>query len=84
MTQVKGSYNVQNFPPKPVLNRPFTGPKKQNRTTTGATASDDNGEQPFSSGESPTTDELATPRRRYIAPAGGPPVDENFRPLPVQ
>ena len=84
MTQVKGSYNVQNFPPKPVLNRPFTGPQRQSRTTTGATATDENGDQPFSSGEEPTTDKPATPPRRYIAPPGGPPVDENFMPLPVQ
>ena len=83
MSQVKGSYNVQNFPPKPVLNRPFTGPKKQGRSTTGATDTDGNGEQPFSSGE-PTTVAPATPPKRYVAPAGGPPVDENFRPLPVQ
>ncbi len=84
MTQVKGSYNVQNFPPKPVLNRPFTGPQRQSRTTTGDTATDKNGDQPFSSGEEPTTDKPATPPRRYIAPPGGPPVDENFMPLPVQ
>ena len=84
MTQVKGSYNVQNFPPKPVLNRPFTGPQRQSRTTTGTKATDENGDQPFSSGEEPTTDKPATPPRRYIAPPGGPPVDENFMPLPVQ
>lgn len=84
MTTVKGSYNVQKFPPKPVLNRPFTGPKKQGRTTTGDSASGGNGDQPFSSGEEPTTVAPATPPRRYVAPAGGPPVDENFRPLPVQ
>ena len=83
MTTVKGSYNIQKFPPKPVLNRPFTGPKKQGRTTTGDAASESNGDQPFSSGE-PTTVAPGAPPRRYIAPAGGPPVDENFRPLPVQ
>jgi len=35
----------------------------------------------FSSGEEPP--EGTTPPR-YVAPAGGPPVDEFFRPLPVQ
>ena len=42
-----------------------------------------NGGQPFSSGEQPTP-APAPPPRRYIAPDDGPPVDENFRPLPVQ
>jgi penicillin-binding protein 1A len=84
MSQVKDSYNVQNFPPKPMLNRPFTGPQKKRSSTTGATDTDGDGDQPFSSGEEPTTEKPATPPRRYIAPAGGPPVDENFRPLPVQ
>ncbi len=80
MTQVKGSYNVQNFPPKPVLTRPFTGPKRQGRTTTPTPG----GDEPFSSGEEPAAPTPATPPRRYIAPDDGPPVDENFRPLPVQ
>ena len=80
MTQVKGSYNVQNFPPKPVLTRPFTGPKRQGRTTKPTPG----GDEPFSSGEEPAAPTPATPPRRYIAPDDGPPVDENFRPLPVQ
>ena len=36
----------------------------------------------FSSGEKPPEATTAPPR--YVAPAGGPPVDEFFRPLPVQ
>ena len=84
MTQVKGSYNVQNFPPKPVLNRPFKGPKKKGRTPGGDSATGGNGDQPFSSGEQTTPVAPVAPPRRYIAPDDGPPVDENFRPLPVQ
>ena len=88
MTQIKGSYNVQNFPPKPVLTRPFTGPKKQSRFTTDDAKTpgdgDDPADKPFLSGEEPPTDTQTTPPPRYVAPPGGPPVDENFRPLPVQ
>ena len=94
MQQVTGTYDVQNFPPKPVLTRTFKGPGRQNRTRTAETpvpGSDDipgpdlftpEGE-PFISGEEPAAPAQAPPPR-YVTPSGGPPVDEFFRPLPVQ
>ena len=88
MTQVKDSYNVQNFPPKPVLTRPLKGPQKQSRFKADDAKSSANGvdpaDKPFLSGEEPPTDSQTTPPPRYISPDDGPPVDENFRPLPVQ
>ena len=88
MQKVKDTYNVENFPPKPVLNRPFKGPGNKRRSSAGNVPfAGDAGqptEEPFISGEEPTDPTPATPPRRYIAPDDGPPVDENFRPLPVQ
>ena len=88
MTQVKDNYNVQNFPPKPVLSRPFKGPQKPSRFKDENAKSPGNGDdpadKPFLSGDEPPTDTQTTPPPRYIAPPGGPPVDENFMPLPVQ
>ena len=87
MNQVKSNYAIQNFPPKPVLTRTFKDRRRQ-----GSQRKDEeaalNGDQTdtdadvFSSGEEPPEATNAPPR--YVAPAGGPPVDEFFRPLPVQ
>ena len=83
MTQVKSEFPAQKFPAKPktvrpVLQRP--GKKK---------ASDPNKPTP---GDGPLpdrdlfgeTDDPPAPTPRYVSPSGGPPVDEFFRPLPVQ
>ena len=86
MNQVKGNYAVQNFPPKPVLTRTFKDRRRQGSQR--AAEAPLNGDQTdtdsdvFSSGEKPPEATTAPPR--YVAPAGGPPVDEFFRPLPVQ
>ena len=95
MEDVKDTYQVQNFPPKPVLTRTFQPPgkvkgsnKKKEAPYQGYEYSPDSdlwapGEEPFLGGtEPPATPAPAPPR--YVAPPGGPPVDENFRPLPVQ
>jgi len=83
MTQIKSEFPAQKFPAKPktvrpVLQRP--GKKK---------ASDPNKPNP---GDGPLpdrdlfgeTDDPPAPTPRYVSPSGGPPVDEFFRPLPVQ
>ena len=86
MNQVKGNYAVQNFPPKPVLTRTFKDRRRQGsqRAAEAPLNGDqtDNDSDVFSSGEKPPEATTAPPR--YVAPAGGPPVDEFFRPLPVQ
>ena len=95
MEEVKGTYQVQNFPPKPVLTRTFQPPGKAKRSDKKKEAPYRGyeyppgsnlwapGEEPFLGGtESPAAP--APPPPRYVAPPGGPPVDENFRPLPVQ
>ena len=89
MTQVKDNYNVENFPAKPALNRPFKGPTKKDRAATRGSAPSTPGGggyqyQPYGEGEAPRPVTPAPAPRRYIAPDDGPPVDENFRPLPVQ
>ena len=89
MTQVKDNYNVENFPAKPALNRPFKGPTKKDRAATRGSAPSTPGGggyqyQPYGGGEAPRPVTPAPAPRRYIAPDDGPPVDENFRPLPVQ
>ena len=89
MTQVKDNYNVENFPAKPALNRPLKGPTKKDRAATRGSAPSTPGGggyqyQPYGEGEAPRPVTPAPPPRRYIAPDDGPPVDENFRPLPVQ
>ena len=89
MTQVKNNYDVENFPPKPALNRPFKGPTKKDRAATRGSAPSTPGGggyqyQPYGGGEAPRPVTPAPAPRRYIAPDDGPPVDENFRPLPVQ
>ena len=85
MNEVKGSYAIQNFPPKPVLTRSFEDRRRQGsqRVADGEQDGEETDTDPdvFSSGEEPP--EGTTPPR-YVAPAGGPPVDEFFRPLPVQ
>ncbi|WP_413403695.1 MULTISPECIES: transglycosylase domain-containing protein [unclassified Synechococcus] len=89
MTQVKDNYNVENFPAKPALNRPLKGPTKKDRAATRGSAPSTPGGggyqyQPYGEGEAPRPVTPAPAPRRYIAPDDGPPVDENFRPLPVQ
>ena len=85
MNEVKGSYAIQNFPPKPVLTRSFEDRRRQGSQRVADGEQDgeaaDTDPDVFSSGEEPP--EGTTPPR-YVAPAGGPPVDEFFRPLPVQ
>ena len=95
MEDVKGSFQVQNFPPKPVLTRRFQRPgqakpssRRNKAPYQGYEYSPEQdlmapGDEPFLGGAEPPT-APAPARPRYVAPPGGPPVDENFRPLPVQ
>ncbi|TCD56673.1 carboxypeptidase [Synechococcus sp. BS56D] len=92
MTKIKEQFPVQNFPPKPELKRTFKKPGSE------AKKPGQNQEAPFRgyeynpdptiwAPESTDPNQPAAPQApppRYIAPPGGPPVDENFRPLPVQ
>ncbi len=93
MSKIKNQFPVQTFPPKPVLKRTF---KKPGAT---AKKPRENQEVPYRGYEvdpdpsiwAPEPEPAPAPApapqappRRYVAPPGGPPVDENFRPLPVQ
>ena len=92
MSQIKDEFPAQTFPAKPKLTRPLKSPpgnKKQRNPSQprpgDGPAPDRN---PFDttdpSWEQRATPPQAPPRPRYVSPDGGPPVDEFFRPLPVQ
>jgi len=77
MSTIKGNFPVQTFPPQPVLTRVFKAP----RGTTNRT----DRSQPDTSWDTskPAKPDVPAPKRNVVPP-GGPPVDEFFRPLPVQ
>ena len=79
MNTIKGNFPVQTFPPQPVLTRVFKAP----RGTTGRGGTDRS--QPDTSWDTskPAKPDVPAPKRNVVPP-GGPPVDEFFRPLPVQ
>lgn len=90
MSKIKNQFPVQTFPPKPVLKRTFKKPGAKAKTPK------QNQEAPYRGYEvepdpsiwapepAPAPVPAPAPPPRYVAPPGGPPVDENFRPLPVQ
>jgi penicillin-binding protein 1A len=83
MDQIKTEFPVQKFPPKPNLTRPFKqrpGKAKQKPMPGDGPPPD---RDLFGSEDNPTPPQAA-PTPRYVSPSGGPPVDEFFRPLPVQ
>ncbi|MAS27801.1 transglycosylase domain-containing protein [Synechococcus sp. UW105] len=89
MNTIKGNFPVQQFPPKPVLTRLF----RDNRGTKRAlpernndpTKKPDDPTKPDTSWDTSTpADPNATAPQRNVVPPGGPPVDEFFRPMPVQ
>ncbi len=91
MNQIKGEFPVQKFPPKPKLTRPLVRrpgsakPSSPNNPIPGDGPPPDRDlldADPNSLGDSSAPAPAPTPR--YVSPAGGPPVDEFFRPLPVQ
>ncbi|KZR65763.1 transglycosylase domain-containing protein [Prochlorococcus sp. MIT 1303] len=71
MTKIQDNFEVQPFPPKPVLNRTFRPPGKTRS-------------KPKNGSEDAAKDQDQTqgPPPRYIAPPGGPPLNENFEPMP--
>ena len=79
MSTIKGNFPVQTFPPQPVLTRVFKAP----RGTTGRGGTDRS--QPDTSWDTskPAKPDVPAPKRNVVPP-DGPPVDEFFRPLPVQ
>ncbi len=92
MTTIKGNFPVQQFPPKPVLTRVFKDPRGGNRPVpsrgnggTDPAKKPDDPNQPDTSWDTstPATPVKPEPPKRNVVPPGGPPVDEFFRPLPV-
>ncbi|MEC7381475.1 MAG: penicillin-binding transpeptidase domain-containing protein, partial [Cyanobacteriota bacterium] len=71
MTKIQDNFEVQPFPPKPVMNRTFRPPGKTR-------SKPKNGTEDAAKDQDPTKG----PPPRYIAPPGGPPLNENFEPMP--
>ena len=86
MTTIKGNFPVQKFPPKPVLTRVFKDPRGGNRAVpyrgNDPANKPDDPNQPDTSWDT-STPAKPEPPKRNVVPPGGPPVDEFFRPLPV-
>ena len=86
MTTIKGNFPVQKFPPKPVLTRVFKDPRGGNRSVpyrgNDPAKKPDDPNQPDTSWDT-STPAKPEPPKRNVVPPGGPPVDEFFRPLPV-
>ena len=73
MTKIQDNFEVQPFPPKPVMNRTFRPPGKTR-------SKPKNGTEDAAKDQ----DQTQGPPPRYIAPPGGPPVNENFEPMPIR
>jgi penicillin-binding protein 1A len=93
MSKIKNQFPVQTFPPKPVLKRTFKKPgakaktPKQNQEAPYRGYDYDPDPSLWAPEPAPAPAPAPAPQApppRYVAPPGGPPVDENFRPLPVQ
>ncbi|WP_115020005.1 transglycosylase domain-containing protein [Synechococcus sp. UW140] len=89
MNSIKSNFPVQKFPPKPVLTRLFRDPRGTKRAqperNNDPTKKPDDPSKPDTSWDTSTpADPNATAPKRNVVPPGGPPVDEFFRPLPVQ
>jgi penicillin-binding protein 1A len=93
MTTIKGNFPVQKFPPLPAQTRTFKDPRgTTNRVApyrgpeeTDPTTQEKDPTKPDTSWDTskPAEGEKTAPKRNVVPP-GGPPVDEFFRPLPVQ
>ena len=92
MSAIKKNLQVQTFPPKPVLKRtykPFSNEKPSllHELHYQVYKHEHNQEpQPSNLAGKELVPESPVPvqRPRYVAPPDGPPVNENFEPLPVQ
>ena len=86
MTTIKGNFPVQKFPPLPAQTRTFKPPGgSTNRVVPSRGPEDKDPTKPDTSWDTskPAEEEVPAPKRNAV-PADGPPVDEFFRPLPVQ
>ena len=88
MTTIKGNFPVQKFPPLPAQTRTFKAPGgTTNRFVPNRGPEDNDPAKPDTSwdtSEPAKKEEEAPAPKRNPVPADGPPVDEFFRPLPVQ
>ena len=92
MTTIKGNFPVQKFPPKPVMKRVFKDPRGTKKTVPFRGVETNDPKQNQNDPAKPDTSwDTSTPAqpgdqapKRNVVPPGGPPVDEFFRPLPVQ
>jgi penicillin-binding protein 1A len=92
MTTVKGNFPVQKFPSLPTQTRTFKDPRGNTNRFAPARGTEGNNPnttaqdttQPDTSWDTSNPAGTETTPKRNIMPPGGPPVDEFFRPLPVQ
>jgi len=71
MLKIKDNFEVKPFPPKPMMSRTFKGKKASKASKDSDTADKTNDPS------------KGPPPPRYIAPPGGPPLTDNFEPLPI-
>ncbi|MFL0777237.1 MAG: transglycosylase domain-containing protein [Prochlorococcus sp.] len=71
MLKIKDNFEVKPFPPKPMMSRTFKG-KKASKASKDSDAADKTNDP-----------SKGPPPPRYIAPPGGPPLTDNFEPLPI-
>ncbi|HGY5539391.1 MAG TPA: transglycosylase domain-containing protein, partial [Prochlorococcus sp.] len=74
MSKIEGNFEVQPFPPKPILNRNFKPRKKTNSKPKNNNEDDKKNQD--------QTQE--TPSRYIPPPPPGPPLNENFEPIPMR
>jgi penicillin-binding protein 1A len=73
MTKIEDNFEVQPFPPKPVLTRKFKPPGKTNSRAKNSNGDAENDQDP-----------TQMPPSQYLDPPPGPPLNENFEPIPVR
>jgi penicillin-binding protein 1A len=92
MNQIKSEFPAQKFPAKPKTVRPVLQRPGKKKARNPNQPNPGDGPLPdrdlFGANDDPFNENSAppkpAPKPRYVSPSGGPPVDEFFRPLPVQ
>jgi penicillin-binding protein 1A len=88
MSQIKSEFPAQKVPAKPKAVRPVLQRPSKKKASDPNKPNPGDGPLPdrdlFGETDDPANNNSVAPTPRYVSPSGGPPVDEFFRPLPVQ